>query len=114
MTTPLKEFVITVDKKSFIKCKNPKIRADFKWEKLKCKRYKMSDITIVEQIAIAIEENELGSYGEQQLCDVIDEVIDNPDVAREMAVEIMSHPGFPNLTPKQLRAIIRGYSSQIA
>lgn len=114
----LKSFVIVVDGKPFIKGFDrgevPDVRIDFKWKKFKPKRYlKMADITIIEQIALAIEALEQ-PYTEEQLVNCIDEIINNSAVAKDMAGTIANHPAFPNLSPAQLRAIIRGYSSQIA
>jgi len=81
VTKPLEPFIITVDNKPFIKCKNPTIRADFKWEKLKPKRY----------IYMCIAQKDANVIYDEIINTIEDPVVD-----------------FHNLTPQQIRDIIRG------
>ena len=107
MTTPLREFIITVDGKPFIKCKNPTIRADFKFKKFKPKRsFKMGDITLTEQIALAIEALPI-SHSEEDLIQAINGITQNMDTTNDIILGLDAH-GYPNLSPEDLRNIIRG------
>ena len=120
MTKPLQNFVIVVDGKPFIKGFDrgevPTMRADFKWKKFKPTRYVMADITIVDLIVEAIMDGkqQMPVYSESQLVDCIDGVIENPELSLEITIAIINANGFPNLTPAQLRAIIKGFSSKLA
>lgn len=107
MTPPLKEFVVTVNGKPFIKCDNPTVRVDFKWKKLKPKRsIKMPDITLTEQIALAIEALPK-SHSEEDLFQAINDIVQNMDTTNEIILAINAH-GYPDLSEEDLRNIIRG------
>ena len=79
-TKPLKPFIITVDSKPFIKCDNPKVRADFKWKKIKCRSFKMADI--VQELTDAIVTAIINAHGypdlsEEDLRNIIRGIVDN-------------------------------------
>lgn len=106
-TEPLKEFIITVDGKPFIKCDDPEVRVDFKFNKFKPRRsFKMAGITLTEQIALAIEALPI-SHSEEDLIQAINGIVQNMDVTNEIILAINAH-GYPGLTPEDLRNIIRG------
>jgi len=79
-TKPLQKFIITVDGKPFIKCDNPTVRIDFKWNKIKCRRFKM-----------CIAQKDADALYDEIIATIEDPVVD-----------------FHNLTPQQIRDIIRG------
>ena len=107
----LKTFLIAVNGKPFIKGFDrgevPDIRADFKWKKFKPKRsIKMGDITLTEQIALAIETLPK-SHSEEDLIQIINGIVQNMDITNEIILALDAG-GYPDLSPEDLRNIIWG------
>ena len=80
MTTPLEQFVIVIDGKPFIKCDKPTVRVDFKWNKIKCTRYKMADI--IQELTDAIVEGIINAHGypdlsEEDLRNIVRGIVNN-------------------------------------
>lgn len=79
MTIPLEDFVIVIDGKKFIKCDNPTVRADFKWEKFKPARYIMAENQIVEELTDELVEALFGNtdLSKEDLHNIIWGIVDN-------------------------------------
>ena len=64
-------------------------------------------IELAEKICLAIEK--LGNmYSEQQLIDIIDEIVEDMQFTLDLIATLNAN-GFPELTPAQLRAIVRSF-----